>query len=203
MLLIKYFHVRQSKWLNCYASLVLSGLVLAWWSFRVFVVLDEEARHHQVKFAFELFAKKNCFRAFRSFCLCSFFTRMMLWRLFTAPLSLSLQCYNDVCFQKSSCTATSYRSVAISLLGIPFHALWSGSLKVIGHHSCCQLAGGQVSMREPLPCATFSLRDQRHQATVHPRHKPSWKRGISRQKLGAGKTFWATAQALAKSCTHY
>jgi hypothetical protein len=90
MLLIKYFHVRQSKWLNCYASLVLSGLVLAWWSFRVFVVLDEEARHHQVKFAFELFAKKNCFRAFRSFCLCSFFTRMMLWRLFTAPLSLSL-----------------------------------------------------------------------------------------------------------------
>jgi hypothetical protein len=45
---------------------------------------------------------------------------------FSPHLSLSLcnaQTYSDVCFQKSSCTATAYGSVAISLLGIPFHAL--------------------------------------------------------------------------------
>jgi hypothetical protein len=89
------------------------------------VVLDEEARHHQVKFAFELFAKKKLLSSIPFFLLVQFLHQNdALAPFHRTSLSLSLcNATMTSAFKNLPALLHHIEVVAISLLGIPFHAL--------------------------------------------------------------------------------
>jgi hypothetical protein len=134
-----------------------------------------------------------CFRASRSFCLCSFFTRMMpaLAPFHRISLSVSVQCTGlqwrllpKIFLHCYSIWKCGYQPTGNS---IPCAVIWKWSDTTVSAN-----LGGQVSMREPLTCATFSeTRDTKQPFIPVINHHG---REVSLEK---------NSGALAKSCTHY